>query len=106
MAFFTILYNALTSLISTDDRSVKIAVKYLQLADGPRIVISIHDTGQSMPNENLEHMYEPLFVPDDDQNIRLGLATVKEIIEDHGGRLDIKACSPMGTSVDIQIPLP
>ncbi|MBT8173685.1 MAG: GHKL domain-containing protein [Nitrosopumilus sp.] len=51
--------------------------------------ISIEDSGPGIPEENLEKIFSPLFTTKK-EGTGLGLASCKQIIEMHGGTIDVK----------------
>jgi len=65
--------------------------------DDPMVRFCVEDTGSGIPREYLPHIFEKFFrVPGQEQqrDSGLGLAIVKEIIEAHGG--DIEVTSELG----------
>ena len=55
------------------------------------IIIQVKDSGSGIPQETLNHIFEPLFTTKQ-QGTGLGLSSVKSIIESHGGI--VSATSP------------
>ncbi|MGC1122634.1 MAG: ATP-binding protein [Candidatus Methanofastidiosia archaeon] len=67
------------------------------------IEISIQDTGQGIPEENLDKIFEPLFTTKV-QGIGLGLVIVKNIIEGHKGSIQVQSEVGQGTTFTITLP--
>ncbi len=68
-----------------------------------RLVVS--DTGSGIPPEVLPHIFEPFFTTKPSgQGTGLGLATVKSVVEQHGG--DVQADSIPGCGAQFTISLP
>ncbi|MBF0552111.1 MAG: HAMP domain-containing protein [Deltaproteobacteria bacterium] len=68
--------------------------------DGSMVRFCVEDTGAGIPREYLPHIFEKFFrVPGREQqrNSGLGLAIVKEIIEAHGGKIDVTSEPGKGT---------
>ena len=71
----------------TDSGTIEITVE--ENDDG--ITIQVKDSGMGIHEKNIEKLFEPLFTTKQ-QGTGLGLASVKSIIESHGGI--ISATSP------------
>jgi len=57
--------------------------------EGPDIVIDVIDNGVGLPKENRSRLLEP-YVTTRDKGTGLGLAIVGKILEDHGGRIELR----------------
>jgi signal transduction histidine kinase len=64
----------------------------------------VEDTGPGIAPENLERVFEPLFSTKS-FGTGLGLPTVKQIVEQHGGSIRIESEVGRGTRVLIRLPL-
>ncbi len=60
--------------------------------DGKEIVIDVIDNGIGLPKENRARLLEP-YVTTRDKGTGLGLAIVGRILEEHGGRLELRDAS-------------
>nr|WP_225141787.1 two-component system VirA-like sensor kinase [Bradyrhizobium sp. NBAIM14] len=67
---------------------------------GQYVRISVLDTGVGMDGATLDRIFEPFFTTRSSGN-GLGLATVKEIILDHGGGINVRSCPGEGSHFDI-----
>ena len=78
-----------------------------ELGPGRFLIVSVSDPGAGMDEATVERIFEPFFTTRPDGN-GLGLATVREIVEDHGGAVRCKApsaperastsgCHPLGS---------
>lgn len=65
--------------------------------------IAVNDTGPGIPAADLTLMFEP-FQTRRPGGIGLGLATVRRIVEDHGGRVSLASAPGTGTQVRIELP--
>ena len=67
--------------------------------------IKVADTGVGISEEDLVHLFEPFFTRKT-RGTGLGLANVKRILEEHGGRVDIESVLGEGTTVLMWLPMP
>jgi signal transduction histidine kinase len=84
------------------DASRRIAVRSA-LGDGV-LEFSVADTGPGIPPENIARIFEPLFSTKS-FGAGLGLATVKQIVVQHGGTISVDSAIGRGTCVSIQLPI-
>ena len=61
--------------------------------EGDDAVISVSDNGKGWPEENRHQLLEP-YMTTRDKGTGLGLAIVAKIIEQHGGRVDLRDSRP------------
>ncbi len=74
-----------------------------ELVPGRYVVISIIDPGRGMDEALLERIFEPFFTTRSEGN-GLGLATVREIVLDHKGAVNVQSAPGAGTRFDIWLP--
>ena len=73
---------------------------------GPYIRISIADTGEGIPSEMLDSIFEPYFsTKDTGEGTGLGLAVVHGIIESYKGSIRVESPDGKGTKFIIRIPV-
>ncbi len=77
--------------------------------EGDTAVIDIIDNGTGLPKENRERLLEP-YVTTREKGTGLGLAIVGKILEDHGGRIELRDMpeahgNRRGTWVHIRFPI-
>lgn len=65
--------------------------------------VKIKDTGPGMPKEILDHVFEPFYTTEKGKT-GLGLAYVRQIIEEHRGKVTIKSTGVEGTTITIIFP--
>ena len=68
-----------------------------------KIVIKVEDDGNGIPNAILPRIFDPL-VTTKSAGRGIGLASSKEIVEMHNGRIDVKSAEGMGTEFFITLP--
>lgn len=70
--------------------------------------IEVSDTGKGIPQEHLEHLFEPFYRVEeqrDDTGTGLGLSITKQIIEGHHGTISVSSEVGMGTTFTIVLPI-
>ena len=71
----------------------------LQLTeDGQGLVIMVSDTGEGISEDVLPHIFEPGFSTKAKKGRGVGMSRVKEIVESHGGTIDVDTEPGSGTT--------
>lgn len=73
--------------------------------EGGELVLAVEDTGPGIKPENLERIFEPLFSTKT-FGTGLGLPTVRQIVNQHDGKIAVASEIGRGTTVTIRLPLP
>ncbi len=81
-ALMNLMLNGIEAI---GDTSGELSIKS-QLAEDGQLLISITDTGEGLPAENIEKIFNAFFTTKY-QGTGLGLAITRSIIESHGGRI-------------------
>jgi two-component system sensor histidine kinase PilS (NtrC family) len=68
-----------------------------------RIEIWVADSGHGIKAEDLPHVFEPFFSTKP-EGTGLGLAAVYRIVQDHGGRIEVKSRPDGGTTMTVLLP--
>ncbi|SHK50844.1 ATP-binding protein [Alicyclobacillus tolerans] len=81
---------------------------HIENADEVEIIVS--DTGIGIPPEDLPHVFERFYRVDKGRSRRsggtgLGLALAREIVERHGGTIDMESEVNRGTKVHLRLPM-
>ena len=85
----------------TDGRQLSIVVR--TEAAGPHVRVSVTDSGPGISSENLAKIFEPLFTTKA-SGVGLGLPTVRTIVEQHGGTIDVESTVDVGTTFVVWLP--
>ncbi|MBW7972669.1 ATP-binding protein, partial [Bradyrhizobium sp. BR 10289] len=89
--------------IETHELSRPRPVGRSEVGPGRFTVISVSDPGPGMDEATLEQIFEPFFTTRPDGS-GLGLATVREIVEQHGGAIAVQSRPGAGTRFDVWLP--
>jgi len=75
------------------------------LLDGRYAIVEISDNGPGIKKANLEKIFEPFFsTKSKTKSTGIGLATVREIILDYNGEIEVKSALNKGTSFIFYLP--
>lgn len=84
------------------DRAKRITLR-TEAVEG-ELVLTISDTGPGIAPDTLERIFEPLFSTKS-FGTGLGLPTVKQIVNQHGGMIAVDSTPGQGTCVTVRLPL-
>ena len=79
---YNIIFNAIQAI--SDSGTIEISAE----ENHDMIVIQVKDSGQGIPKEELDVIFDPLFTTKQ-KGTGLGLSSVKSIIESHGGTISV-----------------
>ncbi len=96
-AFLNILINAIQAM--QNGGTIRVNVR----ANGDSAVVSFKDDGPGIPDSALDQVWDPFFTTKETGS-GLGLGIVKNIVEIHGGSVDIRNQSQGGASVTLRLP--
>ena len=91
--------NAAQAMAEKEPGSVTVRTR----ADGGAFQLTVEDTGAGIPRDVLSKVFEPLFSTKS-FGTGLGLPTVKQIVEQHGGTVEIESEPGAGTRVTVRLP--
>src|SRR5664279_4263363 len=69
------------------------------------IELVIRDDGIGIPAEHLPHIFEPFYTTKESGGSGLGLAISQNIVERHGGRIEMTSAVGQGTTFKIVLPV-
>jgi signal transduction histidine kinase len=72
-------------------------------ASSAGLTLTVTDTGSGIPAEVLPRVFEP-YVTTKTRGLGLGLAIARQIVEAHGGRIEVESQAGSGTSFRITLP--
>jgi len=98
-----VLLNLLTNAIHAVNSEGTITIAIEDAGDSQVIMVS--DTGQGIPRENLDKIFEPFFsTKSPGQGTGLGLFVSRGIVEKLGGTVEVASKIGQGTSLSIRLP--
>ena len=98
-AVVNILNNAIQS-IDHDDGEIRV----LANAERGELSIGVADNGKGIPSENLGRIFERFGSFGKEGGTGLGLSYCKQVVDAHGGTIEVKSEEGKGTQVSIRIP--
>jgi two-component system sensor histidine kinase HydH len=98
-AFLNLLINSLESM--EDGGKIRVGIRR-ERQDSLRV--SIGDTGKGIPGEDLKKVFEPFFSTKR-KGTGLGLSIVHQIVEGHGGDIQVESQEGEGTFFQITLPI-
>ena len=74
------------------------------------VEITVTDTGAGIPPEDLAHIFERFYQVDKsragkDRGVGLGLTIARQIIEAHGGTINVESVRELGTKFSVSLPI-
>ena len=76
-----------------------------KLSGEEAIELIIRDDGAGIPAEHLPHIFEPFYTTKEAGGSGLGLAISENIIERHGGKIEVNSLVGQGTTFRIVLPI-
>ncbi len=73
-------------------------------AEAGQVLVTVTDDGAGMTEEVQAEAFHPFFTTRPGRGVGLGLATVKEILDQHGGGVALSSAPGRGTSVTVSLP--
>jgi two-component system, NtrC family, sensor kinase len=98
-----VLINLITNSIHATGSGGKITIMIEDM--GEEVALTVKDTGQGIPKENLKRIFEPFFsTKSPGKGTGLGLFVTRNIIEKFGGTIKVESRIGQGTSFSVKLP--
>ncbi len=104
-----IFSNLLANAFKFTPEGGRIRVRLL-VEDGSHALVEVRDTGQGMTPEELTHIFDRFYQADSTLTRKhggagIGLALAKELVELHGGTIDVESQPGFGAIFTVRLPL-
>jgi len=105
--FLNLISNARDAMERTErKKELTIAASLLRHNDWNDVEVIVKDTGNGIPQENIDKIFEPFFSTKEvGQGTGLGLSICYGIIEAHGGRIEVESKVNEGTTFRVLLPV-
>ena len=98
-----VFHNLLVNAMEATPHGGVVTVSCHRGADDPDATVTIADTGRGIPTGTLEKVFEPFFTTKE-AGTGLGLSIVRQIVERHGGAIDLESTEGRGARVTLSLP--
>jgi signal transduction histidine kinase len=68
------------------------------------VTLIVADTGQGIPQQNLQRLFEPFFTTKKDIGTGLGLWVTRQLVEKNGGSIRVRSKEGEGTVFRVTLP--
>lgn len=93
--------NALKYLGSAAERRIEVRAR----GEGSEALLSVRDTGPGIPDDALPHLFDLHYrAARQGGGFGIGLATVKRLVDAHGGRISVESAPGVGTTFLVALP--
>jgi two-component system, NtrC family, sensor histidine kinase PilS len=96
--FWNLARNSIQAMTNGGNLTIR-----LETIGRSRIRITFQDTGEGMPPERVEQLFEP-FSKSTSGGTGLGLSIVYQIIRDHSGTINVSSIEGEGTTITVELP--
>lgn len=104
-----VMYNLLSNAIKFTPSGGKVEVFVLLNEENTAVEVQVNDSGRGISEEDLPHVFDRFYqsskVRSSDQGTGIGLALSKELVELHGGTIEVKSIEKIGTKFSFQLPV-
>jgi signal transduction histidine kinase len=99
--FMNLMTNAAQALMNREGSTITIETS----GDAEKVVVRIRDDGPGIPPEVLPRIFDPFFTTKDvGEGTGLGLSIVHELVERHGGTIEVDTKLGEGTTFIVTLP--
>jgi signal transduction histidine kinase len=98
-----VLVNLVLNAIGAMPRGGRLLFRHIE--EGLFHTLIVSDTGEGIPEENMEKIFEPFFTTKrNGEGTGLGLAVCRKIVEQHGGKISVSSRPGEGAEFAISLP--
>ncbi|MBW2304147.1 MAG: response regulator [Deltaproteobacteria bacterium] len=99
--FRNLIMNAVEAMDEKEKKRLKVTAK--QLSSSSFVWVSFEDTGWGVSTDLLGKIYEP-YITSKENGTGLGLTVVRDIVREHGGRIEVMSRVGEGTTFRVFLP--
>ena len=99
-----VVLNLLSNAIDACSPGDRVEVRAGQDEASGDLCIAVKDDGPGIPPDVQERLFEPFFTTKGHKGTGLGLALVKKVVEEHGGRVELDSEPGRGTVFRLMLP--
>lgn len=99
--FFNVIINAIQSM--PDGGTLRLSSDLVERDERSYVRVQVGDTGRGITPEDLDKIFVPFFTTKT-QGTGLGLAICRQLLEQHGGCMDVVSTVGVGTTFSILLP--
>ncbi|RED97435.1 ATP-binding protein [Marinoscillum furvescens] len=105
--FEKVFYNLVSNAIRHTAKGDSINISTQSIDE--RVVLEISDTGEGIPSDSLPHVFDRFYQSKSNEykareGLGIGLALVKELVELHGGSIEVSSIKGKGTTFTVAMP--
>jgi two-component system, NtrC family, sensor kinase len=104
--FMNLILNAIQAM--QEGGSISISTRAISRngtePSGEFVQVEVRDTGIGIPEENVQHIFDPFFTSKDEGS-GLGLAVSHQIVQEHGGFVTVESTVGKGTAFFVHVPV-
>jgi two-component system sensor histidine kinase PilS (NtrC family) len=97
-----VLWNLIKNAVQFSARGGEVTVR-VRVGEGDAPITEVEDRGPGIAAEDIDHVFDVFFTRRR-HGVGLGLALVKQIVDAHGGRIEIESKVGEGTRVRVTLP--
>ena len=103
--FHNLIKNAIEAMEHSDDDDAAITISSgSSHTQTSMVCVRIEDNGPGIPDELRDKLFEP-YITNKEKGSGLGLAVVKKILEEHGGKISVDSNPDRGTRFTLSLPV-
>ncbi len=102
---FNALYNLVNNAVPEVPAGGSVTVRGQEDAESQSVVVSVVDTGRGMPREVRESLFGYGAVSRKSGGTGLGTKIVKDVVEAHGGTIEVDSQEGVGTTFTLRLPI-
>jgi two-component system NtrC family sensor kinase len=99
-----VLLNLTLNAVDAMPGGGRLHIRTAPTGDPPGVEITFADTGSGIPPEQLDHLFEA-FASSKQGGLGLGLYVSRNIVHEHGGRIEVESEVGSGTTFTIWLPV-